>query len=313
MLNQKVLPFDIQLFAEGGGDGGNGGEGASGVQAADAGQHRSGEKGNPLANVVYGKQESTAAAPAAGESTNREQEPSEDRKSKFNELIRGEYKDLYDANVQGIIRERLRSTEEKVGKYDAMATMREMLGKRYGVDPNDAAALTKAIEDDNSFYEDEASELGMSVQQLREMRKYERENAALHAQIEATAAEEKTRQLYDAWIQEAEEAKKLYPGLDLQAELANPVFQTLISQRVPIQTAYEVVHKDEIITAAMEETARQIEQKLANNIAAGGSRPREGALGGQGAVTVKDDVRKFTKADREEIYKRSLRGERIVL
>ena len=309
MWNQTSLPFDIQLFAEGGGEGGTGGEGATGVQAADAGQQSTGGKGNPLANVVYGKQESSPTAPDAGESTDRSQETGEDRAAKFKAMIRGDYKDLYDAEVQGIIRARLSAAEEKVGKYDAMAPMRQMLGKRYGVDPNDAAALTAAIEADNSFYEEEASELGMSVQQLREMKKYQRENEALHAQIQESADEENARKIYENWMQQAEETRKVYPGFDL----GNPLFETLISQQVPLQTAYEVIHKDEIITAAMEATAKQVEQKLSNNIAAGAARPREGAMGGQGAAIYKSDVSKFTKADRAEILRRALNGERIEL
>ena len=58
---QKYL--NLQLFAEGagGGDGGTGADGASGETAVAAVPQRKGAKANPLANVVYGKQEAEEA------------------------------------------------------------------------------------------------------------------------------------------------------------------------------------------------------------------------------------------------------------
>ena len=312
MFKTRKLPFDLQLFAEGG-DGGSGAGDAAGAGAADAGQQSKGVKGNPLANVVYGKQAAAIEAPAAAETTEEKQETEQERSARFDALIRGEFKDLYGKKLQDTLRARMNATEEKVKSYDEMAPMRELLGKRYGVDPGNEQGLIAAVEADNSFYEDEAQELGMSAEQLREMRKTQRENEALHAQIQEAADQERANQIYAGWMQQAEQTKTVYPGFDLQSELSNPLFETLISHNVPVQTAYEVIHKDEIIPAAMEYTARQVEQKLTNKIAAGAARPREGAMGGQGAIQTKSDVSKFTKADRAEILRRALHGERIEL
>ena len=275
------IPFDIQLFAEGG-DGGAGGEGTTGVQAADAGQQE----------------------PAS--------EPKKDRNAEFEELIRGDYRDQFESRVQNIVKNRLRANEDKVAKYDASAPMRQILGQKYGIDPNDTAALTAAIEADASYYAEEAAEMGLTPQQLRDWRKDQREKAALEAQIQSTADEEAARQIQARWEQEAEQTRTIYPDFDLRTELANPAFENLIKNNVNIQTAYEVIHKDEIITGAMAATAKQVEQKMANKIMAGSNRPREGALGGQSAVQVKSDVSKLTKADRAEILRRAQRGEHIV-
>ena len=54
---------------------------------------------------------------------------------------------------------------------------------------NDAAALTKAIEEDDSFFEDEALERGIPVEQLKEIRKMERENADLKRQMAEKACD----------------------------------------------------------------------------------------------------------------------------
>ena len=300
----SVGPDFIQLFADGGAAaGGDGGAGApSGVPAA---AQTTGAKDNPLADVQYGKQ----APPAAGEETN----VSEDRNSKFDALIKGEFKDLYDARVQETIRKRLAGNEAAVKKFNALAPVLDLLTTKYGVDAEDTEALAKAMEDDEAFYEDEAMESGKTVREIKEIRKMKRENAALKEQIEAKNKAEQADATIGAWLDQANELKTVYPGFDFKAELQNEQFKQLLLANIPVRTAFEVVHKDEIIPAAMQYTAAQVQQKVANSVRAGKSRPAEGAAGGHGAVTVKSDPSRFTKADIDEIARRVARGEKIYL
>jgi len=293
----------IQLFAEGGGAPA-GGEGAA-AAAPVAAPQQPGVKSNPLADVQYGKQEST---PAAGEKGS-----AEERNSRFEELIKGEFKDLYDARVQNTIRERLKGNEATVQKYNALAPVLDLLAGKYGVDAGDIDALSKAIEEDETFYEDEALEKGLTVQQVKEIRKMQRENAALKAQVEERSRKENADATYAAWMQQAEALKQVYPSFDFAIEAQNEQFRRLLQSGIPLQTAFEVIHKDEIIPAAMQYTAKQVEAKVANNVRAGQKRPAEGAAGSRSAVQVKSDPSKFTKADMDEIARRVARGERIVL
>ena len=123
--------------------------------------------------------------------------------------------------------------------------------------------------------------------------------------------QEQANALYAAWMQQAEQLKTVYPGFDLATELQSEQFRALLRSNVPVQTAYEVVHKDEIIPAAMRFTAEKIQEKTVNSIRAGQRRPAEGAMASQGAVQIKSDVSQLTKADREEIARRVARGEKI--
>ena len=295
--------FNIQLFAEGG-VAAAGGEGAA-AAAPVAAPQQPGVKSNPLADVQYGKQES---APAAGEKGS-----AEERNSRFEELIKGEFKDLYDARVQNTIRERLKGNEATVQKYNALAPVLDLLAGKYGVEADNIEALSKAIEEDETFYEDEALEKGLTVQQVKEIRKMQRENAALKAQVEERSRKESADATYAAWMQQAEALKQVYPSFDFATEAQNEQFRRLLQSGIPLQTAFEVIHKDEIIPAAMQYTAKQVEAKVANNVRAGQKRPAEGAAGGRSAVQVKSDPSKFTKADMDEIARRVARGERIVL
>jgi hypothetical protein len=300
--------LNLQLFAEGagGGDGGTGSEGTMGATATAAMSQTKGDK-NPLANVKYGIQATEEVTPAA------EVNPTatEDRNAKFEALIKGEFKDLYDARMQDTIQKRLKSSKETVDKYNELTPTLEILAKKYGVDASDVKALNKAIEEDDSYFEEEALEKGITVEQLKQIRKMERENADLRRQMEEQNRKENASKIYAQWMEQAEQAKAVYPTLDLRAEMQNPQFVNLLRSNVDVKTAFEVLHKDEIIPAAMQYAAKTAEQKLTNKIIANGARVAENGNNGQSASVVKSDVSQLSKADRAEIIRRVQRGEKI--
>ena len=301
--------LDLQLFAEGasGEGGGTGAEGASGEIAVAAVPQRKGAKANPLANVVYGKQEVVEEATPTAEVKPVE---TEDRNAKYEAFIK-EHKDLDDARIQNIVQRRLKGSKDALERYEALTPTIEALAKKYGVDATDIKALNKAIEEDDSYYEEEALEKGITVQQLKEIRKMERENADLKRQMEEQNRKENADKLYSRWMNESEATKKVYPSFNLQAEMQNPRFTDLLRNNIDVRTAYEVLHKDEIIPAAMQFTAKTVEQKLTNKIIANGARPVENGNSSQGATVTKSDVSQLSKEDRAEIIRRVARGEKI--
>jgi hypothetical protein len=305
--------LNLQIFAEGGAGGaagGTGGDGGTaqgqGVTGAAALPQTKGAKNNPLAEVKYGIQEDAAPAAEVQKSTE-----APDLNAEFEKLIKGQYKEQYDSRVQDTIQKRLKSSKETVDKYNALTPTLELLAKKYGVDATDIEALNKAIEEDDSFFEEEALAKGLTVQQLKEYRKMERENANLKAQMQEQQTKENANKLYAGWMNQAEEAKKVYPSFDLKTEMNNPKFLELLRSNIDVRTAYEVIHKDEIISGAMQFTAKTVEQKIANKIAANGSRPSENGMRSQSASVVKSDVSQLSKADRAEIIRRVQRGEKI--
>ena len=299
--------FNLQLFAEGGGDGGTGAEGATGASATAAVSQNKGVKSNPLADVQYGIQPKEETSPAAKVVEN----PTEDRNAKFEALIKGEYKDLYDARVSDTVQKRLKGSKETVERYEALAPTIEALAKKYGVDPSDIKALNKAIEEDDSYYEEEALEKGITVEQLKEIRKMEKENAELKKQMEEQNRKENANKIYSQWMEQAESTKQIYPSFDLRAEMQNSKFVDLLRSNIDVRTAYEVIHKDDIIAGAMQFTAKKVEQNLTNKIIANGARPAENGNSSQGASVTKSDVSALTKADRAEIARRVARGDKI--
>ena len=304
--------INLQLFAEGTGEGGTGAEGTNGVSASVPSLQTKGAK-NPLANVKYGIQDDAQDANVQGKSTDVNSIPTQavDRNAEFEKLIKGEYKDLYDAKVQDTIQKRLKSSKETVDKYNELAPTLDMLARKYGVDASDIKALNKAIEEDDTYYEEEALEKGVSVEQLKNIKKMERENAELKREIEERANQEQAERDVAIWMEQAKEASKMFPGLDLGEELKNPQFINLLKTGVGVETAYFAIHHRELVPQAMKFTAKQVEQKLTNKIIAGGTRPSENGINSQSSAVVKSDVSQLSKEDRAEIIRRVARGEKI--
>lgn len=311
MENKEFLRLRLQIFADGGTAGGDTGAGA-GVNAGVAGQQR-GVSANPLENVLYGKQAEGVARDADVQMTDESGNVTtlEARKNAYDEFIKAN-KDLDNARVQDIVQKRLAKTKETVDKYNALEPLLTMLGEKYNVDATDVKALKKAMEDDHSFYEDEAARRGISVEEVKLFRQMERENENLKKTIEETQARENADRLYQRWVQQAEQVKQVYPSFDLQTELQNPVFLDLLrSPSIDVRTAYEAVHHDDVISGAMQFTAKTVEKKIANKIMANGARPVENGMASQSAAVVKSDVSSLTKADIDEVIRRVQQGEKI--
>lgn len=305
------LYFDLQLFADGGAAGAAGNEGAAleaeaaGVEISDAG--RKNKKGNPFANVKFGIQED--AKPLEDGQDAKPAQKQENAKAPFDELVKGEYKADFDARVQEILAKRFKANDEREKQ---LAPALELLAKKYGVDAKDVDQLIEAIKEDDSYYEQEATERGVTVEQLKYLKKLEAENAQIKRKQQEQAQQEAAKNLYAGWIKESESVKQLYPQFDLKNEIQNEKFMALLrAPGMDVRTAYEVVHKDELIAPAMQYAAQQTAKQVTDNIKAKGMRPVENGASSQGAAVVKTDPSKLTKAEIEECIRRAMAGEKI--
>ena len=270
---------------------------------------------NSLADVKYGKQE-IAAEPVqdAAEQDHRETEPAPEQTppKTFDELIKGEYKQAFDERVQKIINGRFKETGELKKQLQGLTPVVDALSAIYHVEDKNPEKILEAIESDNKLYEVEAEKKGMTTDQLREVRKMERQNAELKRALDARQAQEQHEQNLLKWRQESEAVQKIYPSFQLSEESKNPQFVGLLRNGIDIRTAYEVIHKDEIIGGAMQYTAQKVSEQVANNIKAKAARPAENGMHSSGGVVSKTDVSQLTKADLANIRKKVARGEKIV-
>ena len=317
----KFLNFNLQWFGEGGGDGGadtgaiGGTAEATSVGETDA-PKRTGRRNNPLADVKYGKQvlqdDNVADSQGKTPETMVTTKSSEQKATDFENLIKGEYKSEFDARVQNIINKRFGKAQQSEEQMKSLQPVLDMLSQKYGVDKGDLEGLSKAIQDDDAYYEEEALKKGLSVKQLKEMKKLERENEGLRRAQEEAQAKQQSQQIFSKWMQQTEEFNTKYGmNIDFGVEAMNPDFSAILKNGGSVESAYKAVHFDEMMGGAMFKTAQTVTEKMANQLQSKASRPLENGVSSRATATVKADVNKLTKADREEIERRAARGEII--
>lgn len=297
----KLLHIDLQLFADGGDGGSGGADGGNSGNAVGGGD-------NAGATVVYGKQPAQSGAEAP------QQQGTPDMDAAFDALIKREYKAQYDARVKSAIQNRLKGTQAKVQGFDSMQPIMEMLGRKYGIQPGkdgyDIAALQKAVEDDDSYFEQEAMKNGLTVEQQKNLYRMERENEQLRQMMQQRKDQEVADRRYAQWLEQAAEVKKVYPGFNIEAELKNPEFCRLLQSGITVDGAFKVIHMDDLMRGGMKFAVEETKKQVANSIASG-KRPSENGSSGSGAVVYKNDVSKLSYKDMDEINRRVRNGERI--
>lgn len=330
--DENRLTFDLQLFADGAAAGaspaGEGAQQAGGNQLPKADTNRRGgssrrSKTGDYSNVVFGRQDA-AAEPAGtdaggenagGSGTNSgvttTSNTLEAKRKAFEDMIGGEYKDIYAEKFQEAFNRRFKEVKGMEESLSAQKPILDMLMQRYGIGDGDMTKLQAAIEEDSSYWQEAAEKAGLTVEQYKAMQKLERENADLRAMQRRQQAEGQAQAQLSQWMQQAEGMKELYPGFDFRAEIANRDFQGLLRSGVPVRQAYELVHMDEIKAAAAKAAAQTANAQMQANIKAKASRPSENGTSSQSAVIVKNDVSNLTREDRAEIIRRVQRGEQI--
>ena len=231
-----------------------------------------------------------AAAPESGV-TEADAQPQSEIPSgdpgEFEKLIKGPYKQAYDARVKGILQQRLKSTRQTVEAFKALEPSLKLLRDHYGVAEGDYAALEKAI--------------GESYRPVDPAERQRQE-----ADIQAGAG-----RMVEAWNAQAAEIQETYPEFDLRKEMENPRFTELLRARIDMRSAYELLHKDEIIPAAMRYAAQTVERKLAENLRSAQQRPSENGVSGGPAAVPGSRVAQMTRKEIQEACRKVERGEKI--
>ena len=328
----------LQLFAgEGGAAGGDGAaagaDGAAaqtGVNTPDAGearlrelgvpesvlQKRANRRGNRAQPAVQTAQEAqpapeqqaAAAEETAPEESNTEEAATEKpARMTWDEIMADPE---YNQQMQQTIQARLRTAKAAEDQMSKLAPAIELLARRYGLDARnlDADALTKAINDDDTYYEDKALEMGVPVETAKLIDKNEREAARLQEQQRQAQEQQMFQEHIRNLQQQGEELKKTFRNFDLATELRNPAFARMTSPGVglSVEDAYYAVHRKEIQTASMQVTAQKTAQQMANAIRAGQNRPVENGTSAQAPSVTSFDYSHASREQREAL-KREIR------
>lgn len=255
--------------------------------------------------VIYGKQD---AEPVA--EVEKETKPS---KPAFKDLIEGDYKEDFTNFFQEKFNERHKdhkSLEAKVTNYEGIL---QLVGQKYGISEVDADKILKAIEDDESYYENEAMEKGMTTEQLKDYKRLEREKSVLMKEKAERDKLDKATKIQQQWESEEAQLKTVYPDFNFRKEILDPKFVGLVTNNIDLRTAYEVVHRAELLDGAIRQTAQTVQKAVTQNIKAKGNRPTEEGMSYAQPATLKDNPRDWTEEDFRTVRKLVAQGKKIKL
>lgn len=281
-MSETKYDFDLQMFAE-----------ASGGEAS--------------AMTSQGEN-STVSAQQSG--TEGGVSSHADRQKAYDAFIK-EHKDLDDARVQGLIKDRVKNIKAKAELADSLSSVADIFYERYGVTKGDVEGLAKAANDDLTNFEAEAARRGMDADTWRTFRDKELKLEAYETEKKETERKKAEQEQIDVWMKEAEALKEEYPDFDLEAELGNEEFAALFGTgKVSMKKAYLTAHFDEMMSNAMAYSAKQGEAMAISRVK-NSARPLEsGVAGNSPSVSSKLDAKTLTKEERQKIAQEVMEGKR---
>ena len=309
----KKLLLNLQLFADGGGDGGDGGSASASVGEALGNKKETGETEIPAFIPERAKKNYQKAMEKHSGSTTNASTENDDKgqatndqgtteKLAYQDLIKSdEYKADHEAFMKKTISDRLKKykgLEEDLGKHKAIL---DTVAYKYGINPEDEnflEVLSAKIEADDSYYENYAMEHDISPEEARRIVTMERKAAQFDAQKEEMEKQERMRQHMIVLHQNAEKTKAQFPNFDLETEMQDERFRRLCAATNGDTTsAFMACHHNEIIANTVQMASNKIKEQTAQAVASNKARPIENGISSQAPSVVQHDFRNMNLQD----------------
>ena len=269
---------------------------------------------HPELRKVYG-QRPAAAQQQAQSPEQAEAQPAEKTiQERWDELIKGEFKEMYGQGVQNAIKDRFKNQQDATKQLEAQNEVLAMAMKDRGV--NSLDELKKSYQTTDPQIEAEAEKAGMTTESYLSLRALEQEIKRRDERDRQAMEEQANINHYRGLLQQAEELKKAVPEFDLQEELKDPEFFRLTSPEVgvSVEKAFYLKHGKEIAAASMKAGMERAQKQMGQTIRAQGMRPVEGAAHGQGQPAVKAafDFNQMTPQERKKFRSQVLAGKVVI-
>ena len=262
---------------------------------------------HPELRGVYGQNQRPQAEQMAEENADKTID------ERWEEVKKGEFAEQYGRDVANAVRDRFRNQADVSAQLNALEPMLAVLRERAGVESNEE--LIQHVMDDDSLYEEAASEAGMTVAAYRQFMEMKAERDEMQQREQESMEDMQLREHFGNLAQQAEDLKAKYPDFDLQKELENREFFRLTSPDVgvSVEDAYFAVHHRELAPQMMAYGMERAKQQMGQTLQAQRNRPAEGAMRGQGqpAASLKIDPRNLTPQERAEIKRQVRLGRRV--
>ncbi len=207
----------------------------------------------------------------------------------FNTLINGKFKEQFTKKTQEIIDKRFKQTKELEAFKQKVSPAVKNLMEKYGLNEGEEEKLLQALSNGEG---DGNESVGING--------------------EERVATDSLRRKASEWIMQSEKMKDAFPDFDLRQELReNKLFSQLLLCGADLKSAYEAVHRQEILAGAMAYTAGKVREQIVQGIQAKSVRPFENGVISSGAVVSGVDVNALTSNDILKILKQVENGASI--
>jgi hypothetical protein len=313
----KKLLLNLQLFADGGGDGGDGGSASQSTGEA-LGKEKSGEIEIPAfvpekAKQIYQKamEKQKGSTTEANSQTNDTVQTTNEQTTtdevSYDDFIKS-HKEEHEAYIKKTMGERLKKykgIEENLGKHKAIL---DTVAQKYGVSPDDEnflETLSQKVDEDDSYYENYAMEHDISAQEARRIVTMERKAKQFDVQEEERQRQEQMRQHIMVLRQNAEKTKAQFPDFDLETEMQDETFRRLCAANNGDTTAaFMACHWNEILPRTVQMASKKIQAQTAQAVASNKARPIENGISSQAPSVVEQNFKGMSLKELNEYRKK---------
>ena len=176
-----------------------------------------------------------------------------------------------------------------------------------GAEAGEAEALLRELRAQYGLPEAGAAELLAAFGEDRSRGQHIREQAVRQAAFRGVMGE------YLSMLREADGLRARYAGFSLPELLEDARFLGMLRAGLSMEDAYLAMHGREVLRQAIAATHRWTERQLRAAWAAESRRPAEGAMTGGSTALSRTNPAQMTRAQREAIARRVLKGERVLL
>lgn len=332
----KKLEMRLDLFGEGEGVSAGGGEAATPAQqtatpapeGVTAQPQREGRRSNifpmvPKVDAQRARPERSTARqfPAATAAQQPPQPQAQQAPAETWEDVKKRYKAEYGADVKAAVDDRFRNQADLSGRLNSAMQVLASIAPFYGINPDEAGnidleKLTKAVQDDNHFYEQSALDKGIPVETEKHIRQLEMQEKQRQMEARRSLEQERLRAHLGNLRQQEAELKQEFPDFDLMTEVQNnPAFARMTAPDggLTVRQAYMAIHGDELMHRQAQATEERTKQNMSRAIQAGAMRPQENGMTGTGGGIQSIDPLHMTREQRMEIRRRVQAGEKIAI
>ena len=233
--------------------------------------------------------------------------------AEFAELIGkgGRFEHIYGQHVANAVNQRFKNAEDWQGRVNAYDDALAPLFAKYGLKVGDIEGMARAIAADDDLYAAAAENEGLTVDRYRENLRLQAEAEKGRTMFEEMQRQQRQRQQFAIWDQQAAELTQAFPQFNLQYELQNPDFIAALDRGYSVRDAFMSVHMNEILNGSMNMSAQQTRQSMVENMQRKAARPAENGMRASAAVVRKPDPSKLTEEDMDKIFDEVERGGQV--